>query len=64
VGVVGFEGEIGTDATKPDGTPRKLMDVTRMKGTGWEPKIGLEAGLRSTYADFCRQLEGGGMRGA
>jgi nucleoside-diphosphate-sugar epimerase len=37
--------------------------VTRMKGTGWEPKIGLEAGLRSTYADFCRQLEGGGMRG-
>jgi GDP-L-fucose synthase len=47
--VTGFQGEIRFDTSKPDGTPRKLLDSSRMTGLGWSPRIGLEAGLRSTY---------------
>lgn len=47
--IVGFEGTIFFDASKPDGTPRKLMDVTRLKSLGWEFSIDLETGLRNTY---------------
>ena len=50
--VVGYQGAIEWDTTKPDGTPRKLLDVKRMKSLGWEPEIGLRAGLESTYAGF------------
>ena len=50
--VVGFEGEIELDRSKPDGTPRKLMDVTKITSLGWEPKISLADGLRSTYRWF------------
>lgn len=50
--VVGFEGEIVFDTTKPDGTPRKLMDVSRLKALGWQASISLEAGLTDTYAWF------------
>lgn len=50
--VVGHQGEIHWDATKPDGTPRKLLDSTRLAARGWKPKISLEEGLRRTYADF------------
>jgi GDP-L-fucose synthase len=49
---VGFEGRIKFDETKPDGTPRKLMDSGRLKGLGWQPNIGLEEGLALAYADF------------
>ena len=52
--VVGFEGEIATDATKPDGTPRKLMDSGKLFGMGWKPRAGLEAGLRDAYNDYLR----------
>ncbi|HRK94775.1 MAG TPA: GDP-L-fucose synthase [Rhodospirillales bacterium] len=48
-GVVGFEGEIRFDATKPDGTPRKLLDVSRLKALGWQAGIGLRDGLSGTY---------------
>jgi GDP-L-fucose synthase len=48
--VVGFAGEIRFDATKPDGTPRKLLDVSRLKALGWEAGIGLREGLAGTYA--------------
>ena len=47
--VVGYEGAVEWDASKPDGTPRKLMDVSRMRGLGWAPTVGLEDGLRRTY---------------
>ena len=47
--VVGFEGEIIYDSSKPDGTPRKLVDVSRINGLGWRASIGLEDGVRSTY---------------
>lgn len=50
--IVGFEGKIKTDPSKPDGTPRKLMDVTRMKGLGWEPVISLKRGIQIAYEDF------------
>jgi len=48
--VVGFEGELAFDASKPDGTPRKLMDVSRLRELGWTSKIGLRDGIEATYA--------------
>ncbi|MGU3662751.1 GDP-L-fucose synthase family protein [Methylobacterium sp. A49B] len=50
--VIGYEGTLAFDASKPDGTPRKLMDVSRLKAMGWQPEIGLESGLRQTYRWF------------
>lgn len=50
--VVGFEGDIVWDSSKPDGAPRKLMDVSRLKALGWQPRTGLEEGLYNTYLWF------------
>ena len=50
--VVGFEGRIVLDPSKPDGTPRKLLDVSRLRELGWCARIGLEEGIRQTYAWF------------
>jgi GDP-L-fucose synthase len=50
---VGFQGEVAWDMGKPDGTPRKLLDVSRLKRLGWRPAIGLDAGIRSTYEWYC-----------
>ena len=50
--VVGYNGEIVLDRTKPDGTPRKLLDVSRLKALGWVAKTSLEDGLKKTYNDF------------
>ena len=52
--VVGFDGELVFDATKPDGTPRKLLDVSRLGSLGWRAHIGLDEGLARTYGDFLR----------
>jgi GDP-L-fucose synthase len=49
---VGYHGKIVYDPSKPDGTPRKLVDVSRLTGLGWKAKIPLEEGLRNAYADF------------
>lgn len=54
---VGFQGELRFDTTKPDGTPRKLLDVSRMKQLGWSAKIPLEQGLASAYADFLARFD-------
>jgi len=51
--VTGFSGRIVFDTSKPDGTPRKLLDVSRLKALGWQAGIDLETGLRETYAWFC-----------
>ena len=59
---VGFEGEILKDPSKPDGTPRKLMDVSKLKNLGWEPKLSLEEGLRITYEDFITKHASGEFR--
>lgn len=53
--IVGFEGVIEWDSSKPDGTPRKLLDVSRINSFGWKPTIGLEEGIRSTYQWFASQ---------
>jgi GDP-L-fucose synthase len=50
--VAGFEGEISWDSGKPDGTPRKLLDVSKITALGWKPKIELEEGIRATYEWF------------
>ena len=50
--IVGYHGSIELDAAKPDGTPRKLMDGSRIAAMGWAPKVDLETGVRSTYAHF------------
>jgi GDP-L-fucose synthase len=50
--VVGYTGEIVQDPSKPDGAPRKLMDVSRLKALGWQPRVGLEEGLALAYRDF------------
>jgi GDP-L-fucose synthase len=47
--MVGFKGEIEWDSLKPDGTPRKLLDVSRIKALGWMPKTSLRSGIESTY---------------
>lgn len=63
-GVVGFKGRILMDASKPDGTPRKLLDTCKLASLGWQPKIGLEEGLASTYRWFASHFgqEGGAVR--
>jgi len=50
--VVGFDGDIVFDKTRPDGTARKLLDGARILATGWRPRVGLEEGLRLAYADY------------
>lgn len=50
--VVGYKGEIEFDASKPDGTPRKLLDCTKLHDLGWKPKVPLEQGLAQAYEDF------------
>ncbi len=59
---VGYEGKITNDTSKPDGTPRKLMDNALILSTGWEPKIGLDEGLKGAYQDFLDSIEAGTAR--
>ena len=54
---VGFQGKVTWDDTKPDGTPRKLLDVSRIKALGWAPTISLEDGIRSTYEWYSSQKQ-------
>lgn len=54
--VVGFEGELVFDASKPDGTPRKLVDTTKINSLGWRPRIGLEEGIRLAYSWFRKNV--------
>ena len=57
--IVGFAGDIVWDASKPDGTPRKLMDSSRLFALGWRPQVDLETGIRLTYEDFLRKQQRG-----
>jgi GDP-L-fucose synthase len=57
--VVGIAPLLVFDSSRPDGTPRKLLDTGRLAGLGWKPQIGLREGLRKTYADFCSRLKAG-----
>ena len=53
---VGYEGEIEWDATKPDGTPRKLMDSSRLLSMGWKPQIEMREGIALAYEDFLSRI--------
>ena len=53
--IVGFKGEIITDTSKPDGTPRKLMDVTKLTNLGWKASISLPEGMKSVYEEVKNQ---------
>jgi len=55
--IIGHKGKIHWDTSKPDGTPRKLMDVTRMKEAGWTYHIELEGGIRATYEWFLENVD-------
>jgi len=54
--IVGFSGDVVWDHTKPDGTPRKLLDISRVKALGWEPKTGIEEGIRKAYDWYLRSI--------
>jgi len=60
--VLGYDGELVTDPSKPDGTPRKLMDNSRLTAMGWQPRIGLREGIADAYAAFLAG-EGRGLQG-
>jgi GDP-L-fucose synthase len=60
--VVGFQGKIVWDSTKPDGTPRKLMDVSKLASLGWRARIGLRDGIQRTYAAYLSELATGKLR--
>jgi GDP-L-fucose synthase len=61
--VTNFRGKITWDPTKPDGTPRKLMDVSRLNALGWKAKIGLREGIEKTYASYLVEKAAGSLRG-
>jgi GDP-L-fucose synthase len=54
--IVGFSGELAWDTTKPDGTPRKLMDISKISALGWKPEFDLPSGIKSTYLEWKSQL--------
>jgi GDP-L-fucose synthase len=60
--IAGFDGKIVWDSSKPDGTPRKLMDVSRLNALGWKAKIGVEEGIRRTYEAFLEEKRTGRLR--
>ena len=57
--IVGYRGKIVFDTTKPDGTPRKLLDSSRLAALGWKPQISLEDGIASTYQWYLRHKTAG-----
>lgn len=61
--VTGFKGKISWDRSKPDGTPRKLMDVSKLSALGWTAKIDLREGVEKTYASFLSEKTAGVLRG-
>jgi GDP-L-fucose synthase len=61
--LIGFKGTLNFDSTKPDGTPRKLLDSSRITNLGWIPKIPLDSGLSRTYSWLVKALENGKVRG-
>jgi GDP-L-fucose synthase len=62
--IVGYEGSLEFDTSKPDGTPRKLLDVSKLHGLGWRAEIGLREGLEQAYAWYQEQLASGAVRAA
>jgi len=59
VDVIGYNGKINWDTSKPDGTPRKLLDCSRIFSMGWRPKYDLKTGIRLAYEDFLKRYKTG-----
>jgi GDP-L-fucose synthase len=59
---VGYEGELTFDTSKPDGTPRKLTDISLIKETGWSPSIPIEEGVATAYQSFLDEKAAGTLR--
>ena len=57
---VGYAGDVVWDTTKPDGTPQKLMDVSKLKALGWQPAVALEQGIGLAYEDYLQKIDGSG----
>jgi GDP-L-fucose synthase len=55
--IIGYTGEIKFDSSKPDGTPRKLMDVSKLHSKGWKHTINLEQGIKLAYQDFLKKAK-------
>lgn len=60
--VTGYQGELTFDTSKPDGTPRKLTDISKIKETGWAPKIPIEEGVALAYQSFLQEKAEGSLR--
>jgi GDP-L-fucose synthase len=56
--VIGYEGELVFDTSKPDGPPRKALDCSRLAGLGWKPAYDLPSGLKQTYDWYCTEFAG------
>lgn len=54
--IIGYQGKISYNTQKPDGTPRKLMDVSKIKQLGWSPQVALREGILLAYKDFLNQI--------
>ena len=61
--IVGYQGAIIWDESKPDGTPRKLLDSSRLNHLGWRPRIALKEGLEQTYQAFLDEMRSNRLRG-
>ncbi|MEZ6131796.1 MAG: GDP-L-fucose synthase [Planctomycetaceae bacterium] len=59
---IGYSGKIQTDPTRPDGTPRKLSDISRIQATGWSPTINLKDGLKTAYVAFLQEVQNESLR--
>ncbi|MFU8849303.1 MAG: GDP-L-fucose synthase, partial [Opitutales bacterium] len=60
--VTGYQGELTFDTSKPDGTPRKLTDISKIKATGWAPKIPIDEGVALAYQSFLQEKADGSLR--
>ena len=60
--VVGYKGDVAWDQSKPDGMPRKLLDISRLNSTGWKPEVKLKEGIERTYASYIETFEQGTRR--
>ena len=60
--VVQYKGNITFDSSKPDGTPRKLLDTSKMEALGWKATTGLKEGIKATYQDFCKNYANNTVR--
>ena len=54
--IIGYEGQISWDSSKPDGTPRKLLDVSKLRSLGWEASVSLQEGIKLAYEDFLKSV--------